>query len=298
MSIVTKQIEGGTARVTSRGVEVVQVFRAKETGTTFINSAAEPLALIRAVNENLASGPPIPMEGEVRSFTNQNGNVIQIICRQVQVRKVSCNYVRFQCWFSTFTYWSGPGNPTSPDPRVVSISPSGLLLDPPVLAPRFVRKTIESDGGSGSTQVWVQEEPYRLRVRQESLTVRCFLPNGITDAQYGAINNFIGYLHTFSGTNWEFLGAAARESAGGFVSGDPVTLFYSWQTERPNGQLFANESNVLTLPARAAFERYYLSGFNPNGEPIVVAEIPEGLDYLNPSAPTSWQGFPGNPILS
>lgn len=296
MSITTKLLSS-SARSTSRGTQIIQKYRAYETGGALLQSATNAIELISIVNDALpgngSGGPPIPTQGSSQDFILDSGTDITLTCVEVVPRLDACDYATFLCRFSNFRYWSGGGNPTNPDPRVVTIRPSGLIMDGPdaVFAPRFERRRVVPAGGSGVVTIWVRTEPLPLRIRREFLTVRCYYPNGISDTVYGQINDQIGYLHNFSGTNWEFLGASAREAEGGLVAGDPVYLFYNWQTERSNGPLFENDPDIWTLPARGAFERY-LSNYNEDNEPIVVSRIPEDLAYLNPNFPNGYLSFP------
>lgn len=309
MSIETKLL-GSSFRSSSQGTQVVQRYRAQETGGTLLSAfgdAGDSLALIRVVNDALdnvagSSGPPIPTQGSSKDFDqiSGGGTPITLDCVEVIGRLESCDRATFQCRFSNFPYWNAINNPTNPDPRVVTVRPSGLIdRDGPdaVFAPMFVKSSLEPEGGGASVDVWVRESPVPLRIRREFLTVRCYLADGISDAAYGTINNQIGDLHTFSGTDWEFMGAEVREAAGGLVAGDPVYLYYSWRTERSNGPLFGDDDKVFSLPSRGAFERYVFLGYDADDNPIIESRIPEDLDYLNPN-PNGYELFPEpKPIL-
>jgi hypothetical protein len=294
LTVVIKKISDGSARVTSRGVEVVQVFQAKETGGTVINDAPDALSLIHAINSQVdAGGTTIPEEGESREFTLPNGNTANITCRQVIVRKLACNVARFQCWFSTFSYWSGPGTPTNPDPRVVFLSTGFERVDE---VAKFEWRVLEPEGGTGTVERWIPTSLIPIDVNTGTLRVRCYLPDGISEAQVQFIYARIQQIHTISGEKWRFDGADISESAGGAVTGDPVFITYKWTGENGNGPFFAGDDAVAelwTIPARDGFYRYRWYIDQASQTPVVETYLPSPYEDV----PNGWEDLPGLPIL-
>lgn len=307
---LTVKLTNSSARLTSQGRQVVQTFSVRETGGNGILAAAgDAVSLLRIVNNWLDAngvGPPIPEEGSTQQF-DTDGTPFTLFCQEVIPRLESCDYATFQCRFSNFRYWSGPGAPVNPDPRVVFLSTGQSLVD---RVPKYVKRNFVADGGSGEVDPWIIEQMIDIRANTGQLRVRVFLPNGINEQQVQGIYARQGQIHTISGERWEFRGATISEQTGGLVTGDPVFVTYEWLGEDGNAAIFedgGDGGDTWVIPERLGFERYtWKIQRDAQGNfiaPVIETYLPDEVrPYRDPPfdnriAPNGWQNLPGDPIL-
>lgn len=292
MSITTKLLSS-SARSTSRGTQIIQKYRAYETGGALLQSATNAIELISIVNDALpgngSGGPPIPTQGSSQDFILDSGTDITLTCVEVVPRLDACDYATFLCRFSNFRYWSGGGNPTNPDPRVVYLRTGSEVIQS---VPKFVRRIYSADGGGTESATWQIQQDVDIRVNTGQLQVRVYMPF-VTEDQVQTIYSRVGQIHLISGEKWRFEGAVIEEQSGGLVTGEPAFLYYTWSGENGNEEIaFESTGDIVFIPAREPFYRYTWYSFG--GRPVFETYL---QDELAVDVPNGWSGLPGNPIL-